>query len=313
MLARRLLGGSTPTPVLTSRILGIAGTDVGVEVQTRQAASLKALKARMRSVENMKKITKAMKMVAAAKLKGDERRMNISIPFVKPVKELFQRLPHEDTSGPITYVALTSDKGLCGGVNSAVAKIARLGTIEEEAKGNSAKLLVAGNKGISALKRQFGDRITHSFEECAKVPWTFTAASIFAEQIIALEPKRLKICSNKFRSLVAYDTVAVDAVTLHGAQTMDRAEWSKAMDVYSFEPALYEVWNDLHEFYYASVIHGAVLENATCEQSSRMSAMENASKNASEMLAKIELIYNRARQAKITTELCEIISGASAV
>jgi len=313
MLARRLLGGSAATPVVTSRILGIAGTDGGVEVQTRQAASLKSLKARMRSVENMKKITKAMKMVAAAKLKHDERRMNISIPFVKPVKELFQRLPHEDNAGPITHVALTSDKGLCGGVNSAVAKIARLGTVEEEAKGNSAKLMVLGNKGISALKRQFGDRITHTFEEAAKVPWTFTAASIVAEQIIATEPKRLKICSNKFRSLVAYDTVVVNAVTLHEAQTMDRSEWSKAMDVYSFEPALYEVWDDLHEFYYAAVIHGAVLENATCEQSSRMSAMENASKNAAEMLAKIELIYNRARQAKITTELCEIISGASAV
>jgi len=299
--------------VLTSRVLGVSGSNVGVEVQTRQAASLKALKARMRSIENMKKITKAMKMVAAAKMKKDERRMQISMPFIKPVKDLFERLPHEDKAGPITHFVVTSDKGLCGGVNTQVAKIARLSTIEEEAKGNTAKLLVVGNKGLNNLKRLYGDRITYSFEECQKVPWTFTAASIMAEQLIATNPQRVKVCSNKFKSMVQYNSVAMNAVTLHEAQTMDRAEWSKAMDVYSFEPALYEVWDDLHEFYYAAVIHGAVLESATCEQSSRMSAMESANKNAGEMLAKIELIYNRARQAKITSELCEIISGASAV
>lgn len=304
----RSLGGHASPHALSSRVL------VGcTEVQTRHAASLKALKARMRSIENMKKITKAMKMVAAAKLKGDERRMNISIPFIKPVKDLFGRLPHEDKSGPITHFVITSDKGLCGGVNSQVAKLARLGTLDEEAKGNTAKLMVMGNKGLGALKRLYGDRINYSFEECAKVPWTFTAASIMAEQIIATNPQRLNVCMNKFKSLVSYDPTAVHTVTVHEAQTMDRSEWSKAMDVYSFEPALYEIWDDLHEFYYAAVIHGAVLECATCEQSSRMSAMENASKNAGEMLAKVELIYNRGRQAKITTELCEIISGASAV
>merc|ERR1711957_28339 len=114
-------------------------------------------------------------------------------------------------------------------------------------------------------------------------------------------------------SMVAYETECNQVVSLHEAKTMDRAEFSKAMDVYSFEPAIYEVWDDLHEFYYASVIHGAVLEGAVSEQASRMGAMENASKNANEMLEKVSLVYNRARQAKITTELCEIISGASAV
>merc|ERR1719401_750053 len=121
------------------------------------------------------------------------------------------------------------------------------------------------------------------------------------------------MCSNKFKSLVSYDTVAARTVTLQEAQTMDRAEWSKALDVYSFEPSIYEVWEDLQDFYYGSVIYGAYLENATSEQSARMTAMDNASKNASEMLDKLSLVYNRARQAKITTELCEINSGASAV
>lgn len=312
MFAQRL-GSHAASPALGSRVLGVNGALGCVEVQARGAASLKALKIRMRSIENMKKITKAMKMVSAAKLKHDERRMHISIPFIKPVKDLFARLPHEQTSGPITHLAFTSDKGLCGGVNSQVAKQARIGTVAEEAKGNVAKIMCLGNKGIQAIKRLYGDRITYTFEELQKVPWTFTAASIVAEQVIATAPQRLNICQSKFKSLVSYDPVTIHAVTMHEAKTMDRAEWSKAMDVYSFEPALYEVWEDLHEFYYASIIHGAVLECATCEQSSRMAAMENASKNAGEMLAKVELIYNRGRQAKITTELCEIISGASAV
>jgi F-type H+-transporting ATPase subunit gamma len=267
----------------------------------------------MRSVQNMQKITKAMKMVSAAKMKHDERRMRTAIPFVKPVIDLFGRLPREEKAGTMTYFSVTSDKGLCGGVNTNVAKFTRNSMLAEEAKGNACKVIMMGNKGMSALKRQYGDRLSYSFEEAMKVPWTFAAASICAEQVIATSPERLNIVSNNFKSMVAYETVVAEAVTQKQAMTMDRAEFSKAMDVYSFEPSIYEVWEDLHEWYYASAIHGAYLESATCEQSSRMSAMESASKNAGEMLGKISLKYNRARQAKITTELCEIISGASAV
>merc|ERR1719203_1055540 len=239
--------------------------------------------------------------------------MNAAFPFTRPVQDLFARLPGDEKSGSITYFGMTSDKGLCGGVNNAVAKFVRRGIADEEAKGNTAKYMGTGNKGVAALKRLLGDRFTYTFDELGKVPWTYGAASIIAEQVIASNPNRMKVCSNKFRSLVAYDTEVVPLMTINEAMTMDRAEFSKAMDVYSFEPSIYEVWNDLHEFYYSTVMHGNFLEAAVCEQSSRMSAMENASKNANEMLEKVSLVYNRARQAKITTELCEIISGASAV
>jgi len=136
---------------------------------------------------------------------------------------------------------------------------------------------------------------------------------MMADRIVAANPGRLKVCSNKFKSMVAYDTVAASVLTIAETQTMDKSEWSKAMDVYSFEPSIYEVWEDLHEFYYGSVIFGANLQSAVTETAQRMSAMENASKNAGEMYDKVSLMFNRARQAKITTELCEIISGASAV
>eukprot|EP00415_Alexandrium_ostenfeldii_P001697 UN1697 len=282
-------------------------------MRTRQAASMKAVKARMRSVENIKKITKAMKMVAAAKLKGEHRRMENGLPFVAPVKTLFERLPHEDKSGPVTFLAVTSDKGLCGGVNSAVAKRTRLGMVEEEAKGNTVKFMCIGNKGAGTLKRLFADRFTLTFEEAVKLPWSYATASLVAERLITTNPSRLKVVSNKYISLVNYETLAARTVTLSEAQTMDKAEFSKAMDVYSFEPSIYEVWNDLHDFYYGAVVYGAYLNASTADQSARMTAMDSASKNATEMLDKLSLIYNRARQAKITTELCEIISGAAAV
>lgn len=267
----------------------------------------------MRSIKNMQKITKAMKMVATAKFKKDMLLMEQGGPFGGPVQRLFERLGAEDKPGAITFVAVTSDKGLCGGVNSAVAKIIRNGILEEETKGNATKVMIMGGKGVATMKRRFGDRFTSSFEELGKMPWSFTAASMIAERLIAMKPARCKIVSNKFKSMVAYDTLAVHTTTLEEAQTMDKAEWSKAMDVYSFEPALYEVWDDLHEFYYGCSIFSAYLQSAATETAQRMSAMENASKNAGEMYDKVSLMFNRARQAKITTELCEIISGASAV
>jgi len=271
------------------------------------------VKERMRSVGNLIKITKAMKMVAAAKLKGDQRRMENGLPFVKPVKNLFDRLPTEAGTGAILTLAVTSDKGLCGGVNNFVSKTTRASTVDEEAKGNNAKIMIIGGKGVASMKRLFADRFTVSFEDVGKVPWSFASASIIAERIIKSNPNRLQIVSNNYKSVVAYETLTTKTVTVREAQTMDKSEFSKAMDVYSFEPALYEVLADLHEFYYGAAIYGAYLEAAATEQASRMGAMENASKNAGEMFEKLQLIYNRARQAKITTELCEIISGASAV
>jgi len=293
--------------------MGLQGLAAPMEVQTRNAATLKSLSLRMRSIKNMQKITKAMKMVAAAKMRKDQKLMENGLPFTAPVKALFERLPMEEKAGSVSYLAITSDKGLCGGVNSAVSKQIRLGVLEEEAKGNSAKIIVMGGKGVAGLKRLFGDRFSHSFEEVSKAPWTFATASMVAERIIAARPIRLKIVSNEFKSMVSYETVVANTVTLHDATTMDRAEWSKAMDVYSFEPSIYEVWNDLQEFYYGCTVFGANLQSVTTETAQRMSAMENASKNAGEMYEKVSLQFNRARQAKITTELCEIISGASAV
>lgn len=298
-------------PLATRPIQG--GLQSSQEVQTRNAATLKTLSIRMRSIKNMQKITKAMKMVATAKFKKDMRSMENGLPFAAPVLKLFQRLPVEEKAGPITFVPITSDKGLCGGVNTQVAKQVKLGVAKEEASGNVAKIFPVGGKGVTTLKRVYGDRFIASFEEVSRVPWSFAMASMIAERLVASKPARVKIIHNIFKSMVSYDTVVAHTHTLEEAKTMDKVEWSKVMDVYSFEPSMYEVWEDLHEFYYGCAIYSAYLNGATTETAQRMSAMENASKNAGEMYEKVSLQFNRARQAKITTELCEIISGASAV
>jgi len=274
---------------------------------------MKIVAARMKSVAAIQKITKAMKMVSAAKMRGDQNRMELGMPFCKPVLNLFQRLPQEEKAGPLTVLAFSSDKGLCGGVNNAVAKSCRLLIGEEEAKGNAIKFTCIGNKAVASLKRLYGDRFTATWEQVAKLPWNFLSASIIADRMAASDPQRLTVIHNKFQSMIAYETVQVRATTKQEAKSINRLEWSKAMDVYSFEPSPTEVWDDLHEFYYGALIFGSQLQSAVTEQSQRMAAMGNASKNAGEMLDKLTLQYNRARQAKITTELCEIISGASAL
>jgi len=282
--------------------------------QVRYGATLKEVQQRMRSVTNIQKITKAMKMVAAAKFRRDLERKEIAEPFCAPVMNLMERLPvKEEQSGPLAVMALTSDKGLCGGVNSAVNKVVRNLVLEEEAAQNSVDVYCVGGKSVAGLKMRIGDRFVTSFEEVSRLPFTFVSASVIADRLISSSVPRFTLVTNLFKSMAAYDTKSLHVVTFKEAMEVDRAEWSKALDVYSFEPSIYEVFEDVNDFYIAATIMNSYLSCVAAEQSQRMAAMENASKNATDMLDKLTLMYNRARQAKITTELCEIISGASAV
>eukprot|EP00811_Abedinium_folium_P002036 NODE_11868_length_1260_cov_10.798764.p1 GENE.NODE_11868_length_1260_cov_10.798764~~NODE_11868_length_1260_cov_10.798764.p1 ORF type:complete len:302 (-),score=83.38 NODE_11868_length_1260_cov_10.798764:266-1171(-) len=301
MLSRQVLRRGLPSAPIAS-------------TQVRHAATLSEVKTRMRSVENIQKITKAMKMVAAAKFRQDQIRMEASIPFAQPVINLMERLPvPEDQTGEKVVFAVTSDKGLCGGVNSAVNKVSMIDVLNEEANGNKAVIWNIGGKATSGMKLKVGDRFARSFEEVARMPFTFGTASIIANAILVHNPERMAMMHNMFRTMASYDMLTTHVFTNREAMAVDRAEWSKALDVYSFEPSIYEVFDDLHDFYIGCLVFTNSLNATAAEQSARMAAMENASKNATEMLESLTLLYNRARQAKITTELCEIISGASAV
>ncbi len=269
----------------------------------------------MRSVNSIRKITKAMKMVAGSKLRHDERRMNVGMPFAKPVQDLIQRLPVDKVpvGQQVTFVGLTSDRGLCGGVNTGIARTVRNRIIDLESQGKEAKYIGVGIKGTNALKRLFADRFICSCEDVQKNVWNFVQASAIAERLSLTDPQTVYVVHNHFKSAISYETVARRLLTKSEARGIDKAEWSRAIDQYSFEPSVYEVWEDLHEFYYANTIFAAMLDGIASEQSARMAAMGNASKNAGEMLDKLTLQYNKARQTKITTELCEIISGATAL
>lgn len=282
---------------------------------TRNFAALNVVKARMKSVNSIRKITKAMKMVAGSKLRHDERRMQTGLPFAKPVQDLMKRLPADKIPvGPqVTFVGLTSDRGLCGGVNSGVARSVRNRFIDLEAQGKEVKYIGVGAKGTNALKRLFADRFICSCEDVQKNVWNFVQASAVAERLLASDPQSVYLVYNHYKSAISYETVASRLISKSEAKGVDKTEWSKAIDQYSFEPSVFELWEDLHEFYYASAIFGAMLDGIASEQSARMAAMGNASKNAGEMLDRLTLQYNKARQTKITTELCEIISGATAL
>jgi len=275
--------------------------------------SMKAVKARMKTVSNIMKITKAMKMVAASKLRKDTLRLEMGAPFCQPVMSFFDRLPEDTRQGTKMVCAMTGDKGLCGGVNSSVVKQSRNLVNEIEAAGGTANMFVVGGKGVAGLKRLYQDRFTTTVENHSAVPTSFMQASAIAERISAADPDKVTFIYNHMLSAIAFDTRVIAGQTKKGVAAVDKMDLSKAIDGYSFEPDRVESWADLHEFYYGATVYNAMLDGVAAEQSSRMNAMENASKNAGEMLDKLTLKYNRARQAKITTELCEIISGASAL
>lgn len=274
------------------------------------AGDLKIVAARMKSVKSIQKITKAMKMVAASKLRMDQRRLENGLPFAMPVQRLIQKIPldtEEKTS--LAILALSSDKGLCGGVNSFVAKQTRALIKETEQAGQQVLLYGVGDKIRAALQRAFGNRFKRILTEVTKHPWNFTIACLVSERLMQDAPPRLAIVYNHFKSAISYDTLTLNVLTEQQAAASSKKE----LNNYEFEPERSDVWKDLQDFYYACTVYGCMLDNIASEQSARMSAMDNASSNAGEMISSLTLRYNRARQAKITTELVEIISGANAL
>jgi F-type H+-transporting ATPase subunit gamma len=275
--------------------------------------SMKAVKARMKTVGNIQKITKAMKMVAAAKMRRDTERLMSGTPFCDPVISFMGNLPSDTRNVPKMFIGVGGDKGLCGGVNSSIVKNVRNNVKDLESSGGQAQVFVLGQKPTAGLKRLYGDRFVYGVEAAQGVVYSWAQASAIAQRIDWCEPERVSFVYNHMKSAIAFETQVEDGITKKGYQAMDKLDLSKAVDQFSFEPDRVEVWDDLHEFYYGAATFKGMLDSQASEQSSRMNAMENASKNAGSMLEALTLKYNRARQAKITTELCEIISGASAL
>jgi F-type H+-transporting ATPase subunit gamma len=202
---------------------------------------------------------------------------------------------------------MTTDKGLCGGVNTILTRMTRQLIARLDSAKKDARLVILGDKGRAQMRRAFSDRIIMSMTERV-VPYNFDLASALAQDLlVSTEYQGVHVVYNRFKSAISYIPTIRSITPL-----LD----SNAPKLTSFEVEPEndaETLQNFYEYTLATQVYYAMLENATSEQSSRMNAMENASKNAGEMINKLTLQYNRARQARITTELIEIISGATAL
>lgn len=285
----------------------------------RGMATEKQIFNQIQSTKNIKKITSSMKMVSAAKLKGDETRLELAKPFNAWTDALCGQAVHLDDLEAVTYeelpqktliVPISSDKGLCGGINSFITRSTRDAVHKIAAMGKECDVVVIGDKGRSQMNRSFPERIVRSCTEVA-APGSFNLAAALSAELTAAgaaEYDAVMIVYNSYVNAAVYHQYYKVIKPLTGDGE------GESMVEYEFEPDVKtEVMTDLYEYMLTSQLYYCFMDGAAAEQSSRMTAMENASKNAGEMIESLTLQYNRARQARITTELIEIISGASAL
>jgi len=291
-------------------------------------ASLKDLRNRIASVKATQKITKAMQMVAAAKLRRAQSRAEAARPYAERMTtvlvNLTAALTHPGDAPELMVgtgrdqhhllIVCTAERGLCGGFNSAIVRLAREHANRLIADGKSVKILCVGRKGFDQLKRQYGGHIleTVSLREVRQIG--FANARAVADKVLErFEEGELDVATLFFSHFKSVISQVPTAQQLIPAGVPETEEPSAAFAAYRFEPEERQILADLLPRNIAVQIYRALLENMASEQGARMSAMDNATRNAGEMIDKLTLSYNRQRQAMITKELIEIISGAEAL
>ncbi|HGG04316.1 MAG TPA: F0F1 ATP synthase subunit gamma [Aliiroseovarius sp.] len=289
--------------------------------------SLKDLKIRIESIKSTRKITKAMQMVAAAKLRRAQEAAEASRPYADRFNAVMAGLAHaaKDAGDAPKLLAgtgsdqvqllvvMTSERGLCGGFNSTIVRMARAKIVELEAAGKTVKILTIGKKGREQLKREYGDKMIDHVDMSGVKRLGYANAQEAASGILsrfdAGEFDVATIFFNRFESVISQVPTATQIIP--AAFEVD--EDAGAGTVYEYEPGEKSILADLLPRAAATQIFSALLENAASEQGARMSAMDNATRNAGEMIDKLTIEFNRSRQAVITNELIEIISGAEAL
>ena len=289
-------------------------------------ASLDDLKKRIASVKSTQKITKAMKMVAAAKLRKAQESAEKGRPYSEKMNNIILNLSKgisDKENAPKLLsgtgndkvhlcVVMTSDRGLCGGFNSNIIKKAKSYFSKILGEGKELKIITVGSKGNDQLKRAYGEKIIEniSFKESKNTNY-FDADKVGKTIIEKFEAGEFDICTifyNQFKNVITQIPQAQQILPLNNENDESNSEAS-----YEFEPDEDEILNNLLPKNISTQIFKAMLENSASEQGSRMSAMDNATRNAGEMVDKLTIEYNRSRQAAITKELIEIISGAESL
>jgi F-type H+-transporting ATPase subunit gamma len=290
--------------------------------------SLKEFRNRIVSVKSTQKITKAMQMVAAAKLKRAQSAAEAARPYAERMATVIANLAAtvKGDSAPLLLrgtgkddvhllVVATSERGLCGGFNTQIVRLVREKIAELTAAGKTVKILCVGKKGRDQLRRLYGDRIIDFVDLSAYKTIDASAAQIIADKVFALyEAGEFDVGTlffSRFRSVISQVPTAqqlIPAVPPEGASPPDLRG-----ALYTYEPSEAALLEALLPRYLTGQVFKALLENAAGEQGARMSAMDNATRNAGDLIKKLTLRYNRQRQANITKELIEIISGAEAL
>ncbi|PQM61168.1 MAG: F0F1 ATP synthase subunit gamma [Rhodobacteraceae bacterium] len=287
--------------------------------------NLKDLKNRIESVKSTRKITKAMQMVAAAKLRRAQESAEAGRPYAERMKSVINNLangiivsddsPKLLTGRPAikTYLLIvaTSERGLCGGFNSSIVKMAKNKITELVSSGNSVKIYTIGKKGREQLTREFDQYFFNHFDLSNVKSLSYDVAVTISKDIIAgfndEEYDSALLFFSQFQSVLVQNPTEQRLIPASFEET-EAAESS-----YDYEPEQDEILEELLPQSITTQIFTALLENAASEQGARMSAMDNATRNAGDMIDKLTIKYNRSRQAAITNELIEIISGAEAL
>lgn len=293
-------------------------------------ASLKELKDRIASVQSTQKITKAMQMVAAAKLRRAQEAAEASRPYAERMNKVIANLATGiagQDGAPLLLagngnnqthllIVATAERGLCGGFNSSIARLAREHALKLQADGKTVKILCIGKKGRDALKRHCGNLIIDTVDLSAERSVRFANAADVGNRVLAMfAAGEFDICTlffSRFHSVIAQEPTATQLIPVE-INAAEGENTGLAGAAYEYEPDETEILADLLPRNVSVQIFSALLENAASEQGARMSAMDNATRNAGEMIEKLTLTYNRTRQAVITKELIEIISGAEAL
>ena len=290
--------------------------------------SLDDLKKRIKSVKSTQKITKAMKMVAAAKLRKAQENAEKGRPYSQKMQNIILNLTKSvndsqnapkllvGTGKDETYLCLvlTADRGLCGGFNSNICKLAKTNFKKILGQGKKLKIVTVGAKGLDQIRREYGEFIIKKFSFKDKKQITFNEAQIIGSEIIDLFKKnefdKCILFYNNFKNIITQIPQAQQIIPVEQNLTNKSNEDSLS---YEFEPEEDEILEELLPKNISTQIFKAFLENAASEQGSRMTAMDNATRNAGELVDKLTINYNRSRQASITKELIEIISGAESL
>ncbi len=290
-------------------------------------AAGKEIRGKIKSVENTKKITKAMEMVAASKMRKAQDRMRAARPYSEKIRNIaanlatanpeythpFLATEQKDAAKAAGFIIVTTDKGLCGGMNTNVLRLVTSKTRELETAGNKIAAVAIGNKGLGFLNR-VGVPVVAQVTQIGDTPHLeklIGPVKVMLEKFQNGEVDAVYLCYTKFINTMKQEPVVEQLLPLPAAKTQADAgnhNWD-----YIYEPDAATVIDELLERYVEALVYQSVAENLASEQSARMVAMKSASDNAGSVIGELKLIYNKTRQAAITKELSEIVAGAAAV